>query len=140
MKGPRPEISLVNIVFQDASFFETNGVFTVRIDNQRPTPLHINGGSYQLEINGVKIGRGTSDERLEIPRFGSATQNVKVHLSNLSMLSNLRPLIELKDFEYRIKGSIYTDGVFGFAGTDVEVHQRFEMPQDSGKKYPRHNY
>lgn len=129
MSGPRPEISLVNIEFKNVTFFETTGVFTVRVDNQQPTTLNINGASYDIEINGIKIGRGRSDERLSIPRFGSAEQLVTVHLSNLSVMSNIQPLIESKDFEYKIDGTLYREGGFGFVGTDVEAHHRFQLPQ-----------
>ncbi|MDZ4785251.1 MAG: LEA type 2 family protein [bacterium] len=138
MSGPSPEISLVNIEFSDVTFFETTAVIDVRVENQQPNTLLINGASYNIEINGIKIGRGTSDQKLSIPRFGSATQQVKVHISNLSMMSNIQKLVESKDFEYKIEGTLYRDGGFGFAGTEVETKQRFQMPINQAHPFNQH--
>ncbi len=56
-----PDVSLVDLEFTDLTLFETSGVFTVRLSNENPEPLAVEGGVYNLYLGGKKVGKGLSD-------------------------------------------------------------------------------
>jgi len=108
--GPKPDVTIVNAIFTDVNLFETGMEFTVKVTNHTPQPLVIDGAVYHIYLNGIDVGTGSSGELLEIPRFGSANQTVRVGLSNLSMMGNLRSIIESKKFDYKIESEFYMKG------------------------------
>lgn len=102
-----PEVSLVNVQFTDATAFETTARFTIRLANETPDTLVLNGGTHKIYLNGLYIGQGLSNEEVSLPRLATGTQTVTVHLSNLRMATRIKPLIESKSFDYRIKSTLY---------------------------------
>lgn len=108
-----PGVSLVNIEFADLTLFETSGVFTVRISNENPDPVVVDGAVYNLYLGGLKVGRALSDRRLEVPRLGSATYEVDLYINNLALATRLIPLIESQVLDYRVKGKLYVERPYG---------------------------
>ena len=102
-----PTVSLVNVHFQDATVLETTAVFTLRLENDRPAPLEISGGVHKLYLNGLYVGKGLSDATIQVPRLGTVTNDVTVHLSNLAMATRIKATIESKGFDYRIESTFY---------------------------------
>jgi LEA14-like dessication related protein len=102
-----PAVSLVNVHFQDATVLETTVVFTLRLENDQPEPLHLNGSVHKIYFNGLYIGSGLSDVPLDVPRLGTVTNDVTVHLSNLAMATRVKPVIDSKSFDYRIVSKFY---------------------------------
>lgn len=119
-------VSLADLKFQDITLFETTALCTVRIENDGDKTLSLDGANYRFEINGTRIGTGSSSESISIPAFGSATQTVKVYLSNFKFLTNLQDWVESKDFTYRIDGSLKVADSFGFNTIPIEVEERFK--------------
>ena len=108
-----PEISLVNVQFTDATAFESTVRFTLRIANETPEPLVINGGVHKIYLNGLYIGEGLSSEEISLPRLATGTQTVTVHLSNLRLATRIKPLIESKRFDYKIASLIFATSPSG---------------------------
>lgn len=104
-----PEIKLVNLVFEDVQLLETTLIATVRIENGADTELKIFGASYDLSLNGNRIGKALSDESLVIPRFGSALQKLTLRVSNLQLGRRIQSLINSDNFQYEIDGYLTTD-------------------------------
>lgn len=119
-------VSLADLKFEDISLFETTALCTVRIQNDGNQPLVLSGGSYRFEINGTRIGTGSSSERVEIPAFGSETQTVKVYLSNFKFFANLQDWVESKDFSYKIDGSLTLADTFGLRSIPVLAEDHFQ--------------
>ena len=111
---PEPELSIVNALVTDVNLLETGMEFSIKITNPSPEPLLIDGSVYRISINDVDIGTGSSGESLDVPRFSSATQKVRIGLSNLTMFKNIRELVESKKFNYRIEGEFYLKGGTAF--------------------------
>lgn len=101
-------VSLVNVRFTDATVLETTAVFTVRINNETPGPLMLDGAVHRIYLEGLYVGEGLSNEKLEVPRLSSVTQNLEVHLSNLRLATRIKPIIESKIFDYKVRSVIYT--------------------------------
>ena len=102
------QVSLVNLALGEATVWETELRLTVRIQNELPEALVVDGAVHKVYLNGTYIGEGLSNERLEIPRLSTATQNVTVHLRNISMLTKLRGIIDAQAVDYRMTSLLYT--------------------------------
>lgn len=128
LSGTKPDVSIVDVQFSDVTLFETTADFVVRITNENPEELIISGASHDIYLNDIHIGKGLSDKKLNIPRLGSATQEVKVHISNLSLISHIQSLIDAKNFDYRIESTIYLDDALGLSRYHVNESGHFEKP------------
>lgn len=103
------QVSLVNMAFGESTILETAVHFTVRIQNEMPGPVTLNGSVHKIYLNGTYVGEGLSNERLEVPRLSTATQNVTVHLRNVTMLTKLRGIIESQAVDYKMTSLLYTE-------------------------------
>jgi len=101
------KVSLVNMRFGEATVWETTAYFTLRVQNESLQPLVLDGGVHKLYLNGLYIGEGLTNERVEIPRLNSSTQTVIVHLRNLSMAARIRTIIESQAADYRLGSKLY---------------------------------
>lgn len=100
--SPGPSVSLVNLRFEDATALETTATFTLRLSNESAEAVQLNGEVHKIYLNDLYLGKGLSDEKVEVPRLGTVTHEVKVHLSNLALATRIKSIIETKSFEYRI--------------------------------------
>jgi LEA14-like dessication related protein len=94
---PGPSVGLVNVRFTQATAFETTAAFTLRLSNETPEPLQLDGGVHKIYLNGLYVGEGLSGDTLDLPRLGTATQDVTVHLSNLRMVTRIRPYHRIEE-------------------------------------------
>jgi LEA14-like dessication related protein len=102
-----PSVNLVSVHFKEATALETTAVFTLRLSNETPEPVQFNGEVHTIYLNGLYIGKGLSSETVDVPRLGTVTNNVTVHLSNLALATRIKPVIESKSFDYRIQSVFY---------------------------------
>ena len=84
-----PDVSLVDMELTDVTVFETTGTITVRLTNENPEPLVIDGSVFKLYLNGMPVGKALDAERLEVPRLGTATQTVNLHINNVALIARL---------------------------------------------------
>ena len=122
-----PDVSLVDLKFTDLTMFETSGIFTVRLTNENPEPMSIEGGVYNLYLGGWRIGKGLSDHRIEVPPLSTATDEVELHLSNLAIATQLRSIYESGIADYRIKARIYVESGYGRRKVTIENEGRFDF-------------
>lgn len=109
---PGPSVSLINLRFEDATALETTATFTLRLSNESPTPVALEGEVHKIYLNGLYLGKGLSDQKVEVPRLGTITHDVKVHLSNLALATRIKSIIDAKSFEYRIDSVFHGKGPF----------------------------
>lgn len=124
-RGKDPSLSLVDLQFDNISLFETSADVVVRVENPNPFPLQIDGASHDLFINGIEIGEGLSDQKIEIPRLSSATQRVKIRLSNLSVIRNIQDLVDKRNFDYRIESTLYIPHTLGLSSYKLSSTGKF---------------
>lgn len=110
---PGLSVNLTNVRFEDVTVFETTAIFTLRLNNETPKPMKFTGGAHKLYLNGLYVGSGLSSEPVEVPRLGSVTQPVTVHLSNLALATRIKSVIESKSFDYRVRSVFYGESWFG---------------------------
>ncbi len=102
-----PEVSLVDLEFVDATIFESTLDVGVRIFNENPEPLILDGAVIKLELDGRKFGKGAMSERVEVPRLGSVVQRLEMHLNHLAVATKIKTVIESKMVNYSITGKVY---------------------------------
>jgi len=127
-----PDVTLVNLEFTDLTLFETSGVFTVRLANENPEPLLVDGGVYNLYLGGLKIGKGLSDQRIEVPGLGTATAEVQLHMNNLAVATQLRSIWESGILDYRLKARIYVEHGYGRKTLRIENEGTFDLEAQRG--------
>ena len=103
------QVSLVNLALGESTVWETAVHFTTRIQNELPEPVVLNGAVHKIYLNGTYVGEGLSNERLEIPRLSTATQNITVHLRTVAMLTKLRGIIDAQAVDYTMTSLLYTE-------------------------------
>ncbi len=108
-----PGVTLADLRFTDVTVFETAGVMVVRLTNENPEPMLIEGGSYDLFVDGVRIGQALSDHRIEVPALATATDEMEIYLNNLAIATRVKTIFETGAFDYRIKARIYARGDLG---------------------------
>lgn len=102
-----PGVTLVDLDIVDATLFESTLDVAVRISNDNPEPVVIDGAVIKLELNGIKVGKGASDERVELPRLGSVVRRVELHMNHLAMATRIKGIIEAKVLDYGVTGKVY---------------------------------
>jgi LEA14-like dessication related protein len=107
-----PTVNLVTVHFKEASALETTSEFIIRLSNDSPEARKFTGGAHKIYINGLYVGKGLSAEPIEVPRLGTVTQAVTVHLSNLALATRVKAVIEAKSFEYRLQSTFFGDSIF----------------------------
>jgi len=108
--APRPEVSIVDTLVTNVTLLETEIEFTIKITNDTPEPLDIDGATYRIFINDFDVGTGSSGEKLLVSRFSSAKQKVRIGISNWDVFNNIRELVESRRFNYRIEADFYLKG------------------------------
>ena len=100
-------VNIVSVRFTDMTAFETTTTFTLRFSNESPEPVHLTGGVHKIYLNGLYVGKGLSSDPLDVPRLGTTTQEVIVHLNNIALATRVKPIIESEHFDYRIESVLY---------------------------------
>ena len=121
-----PEVEVVDVQLDSISLLRTKMNFTVRIDNENPYPIAVDGAKHQFYLNGSYIGRGKEADKVEIPRLGSIDSEIEVDFSNLRTISQIRSIIDSGVVEYKILSTLYLDRTFG--KRTVELTQEGEVP------------
>ena len=107
------DVSVVNLQITGATVLETTTTFTVRLQNETPEPLVIEGGVHKFYIDGAFVGKGLSNERIEVPRLSSVTQDITVYLRNITMGRRIKTILESQKVEYRLDSLLYGQGKSG---------------------------
>ena len=119
-KSTGPSVNLVSVHFKDATAFETTATFTMRISNDAPEARRFTGSAHKIYLNGLYVGKGLSDSEVEVPRLGTVTQDITVHLNNLALATRIKSVIEAKRFDYRIQSTFYGKTMFSNLHSETE--------------------
>jgi LEA14-like dessication related protein len=122
-----PDVTLADLKFTDLTVFETTGEITVRISNENPEPLSIDGAVFKLFLNGVSVGKALTSERVEIPRLGTSTLRATVHLNNVALITRLATMIEQPELEYRIRTKLFVVRPYGTRKWKLDHQGRFSF-------------
>lgn len=128
-----PDVTLVDLRFEDLTVFETRGAFTVRLSNENPEPLVVDGAVYKLYLGGHKVGRALSDARLEVPRLSSSVTEVEVYINNVALVTRLLTLGREQGVDYTIKGKLYVERPYGTRRLRFSRDGRIDLSGTGGR-------
>ncbi len=130
--------NLVTVHFQEATALETTATFTLRLSNETPQPIEINGSVHKIYINDLYVGKGLSDEIVTVPRLSTITNNVTVHLSNIALATRVKSVIESKSFDYRIQSTLFGKSWFNrmSASSEGKLDMKDFMPTEGETNTP----
>jgi LEA14-like dessication related protein len=106
------EVTLVNVAQgreMGGGLGEATLTFTIRLQNASPSPVTLTGGAHKLYLNGVYVGQGLSNERVEVPRLGTRTENLTVHLSTFKLARAVYGIYRAQKVSYRVASTLYGD-------------------------------
>ena len=125
-----PDLTLVNLQLAEVTVLESSGVVTVRIANSNPDPLQVDGLALNLKLDGRRIGKVLSAERLEIPRLSTATLDAELHVSHLAVLTLVQQIMESESMSYGLSGKLYVITDYGRRSLRLERTGFFDFNQD----------
>jgi len=133
------DVGLADIQLSGITLFETNLSAEVRLQNENNRPIAIEGATYRLFLNDIDVGKGVSDERIIIPRLGSALQRVTFRLDNMIFITKIQSLLESRNFSYRLEGRLFPVGGLGLVRPiQVRREGRLEFGSaDKPRRYPQ---
>lgn len=122
-RDPALSIGLVRASVTETASLETTMTFTVRIENESPEPIQVEGGVFRFDILGEPLGKGMTQASLEVPALSTATLDVPVYMSHFRMLKRMRDIVEQRRLDYRIRSTIYEN---------LQGRRRTHSLEDSG--------
>ena len=131
-----PVVNLANLEITDLTAFETSGEVLIRLANENPEPVTIEGASYRLSINGLRVGQALSNEIVEIPALATAVQRAELTLSNIALLTRVQSVLEQRSFDYEIRGKLYVKSSFGTRRMSVESEGFFDFEEAAAAAEP----
>lgn len=131
----RPEITLSDLKFTEATLFETTMVAVVRISNPSMEPIVIEGASFKLVLDDKKVGRGMMKEPVTVDGLDSQIGRVIFYVNNASAILRLRNVIESKVVAYGIVGNLYLQRGSGTTKVKVEQMGMLDLEKTQGEQF-----
>lgn len=108
-----PQVELVNAEVVHARLLEQQFKLHFRIDNPNQHSLPVRGIEYQVELNGIPLGKGTSNRLASIPANGHSYYEIPIYTNIWRQIRNLVRMLESPDqqVDYSLQVRIKT-GLF----------------------------
>lgn len=109
-----PEVQLTDVELVYARLLEQEFLLEFRVDNPNDQSLPIRGMTYNLNINGLSLGRGQSNQWLTVPANGSAHFKLRAHTNLWRHLKSLVALLKNPDqpIRYSLDAELKTGLMF----------------------------
>jgi LEA14-like dessication related protein len=104
----RASLSLVEVTSAQSTIFETTLELTLRVTNETNQPLHVQGSSHRLTLNGSMVGSGVGAVAADVPPLGTATFPVTIRMDNLKLLNRFGRGQLPDGIEYQLDSRLFT--------------------------------
>lgn len=103
------DVTLVNLASEGSGggVGEAALRFTIRLQNASPEAVTLTGSAHKIYLNNVYVGQALNDARIEVPRLGTVTQDVTVHLSTFRLARAFYGIYRDQRASYRITSTLY---------------------------------
>jgi len=130
-------VSVSGIQVQESTLLEQLYLVTLRIQNHEPDAITINGGSFDLEINGRDFGSGVTDQTVTVPGYSDAKVEVRMVSTVFGVLRLIQGMRERTDqtLQWQISGSLSLEGTLtGLSFTEAgEISLPDRGPEPAAK-------
>lgn len=125
-------VTVADIEILETTMMEQLYRVTLRIQNRNEQPIHVKGGSFDLEINGRDFGSGVTDAQVTVPGYADAKIEVRMVSTLFGMLRIIRSFQDRagEGFDYRLAGRLSAAGVVG--GLSFRETGELSLPHSSG--------
>ncbi len=100
----QPRVSVVDVQLRGGKLLAQKFLVTLRIDNPNDYGFKINGAVVDVFLNDQPLARGLSNQKISIPKYGSADVNVVATVQVLDMLKQIMALGTQRAIDYQVKG------------------------------------
>ena len=110
----KPGLSVANFSMVGGNIFQQTFRIRLKVDNPNSFSLPILGLNYGLNIAGVDVANGTSNNGVNIPANGTDYLDVDLSTNLLKSLPELSNVLKSggKDLSYNFKGNLNLDNTF----------------------------
>lgn len=102
-----PEVYLSDIAAVEIGLFEQRLQVDIRIVNPNDFNLEVTGLDFQLDVNGVRLARGLSNEEITVPRLGESVVSVRASTTLIDIVRQIANLGEQQEMAYEITGRLH---------------------------------
>lgn len=104
-----PDVFLTNVKPIGMGLFEQRIELTFRVTNPNDFELPIEGGVFDLAINGAPFARGVTRGTVDLPALGESFVTIEASTTTAELLSQLRSLGNQQDLSYALTGHFTLD-------------------------------
>ena len=101
-----PRVTVQDVRFENFTWQGGNAMFTLNVSNPNAFGLPLSGIDYSLSLNGVEVGKGASQQSLQIPAQQSRSVQFPLRLSFVNMATVLPGLVRQGTMQYQLRGSV----------------------------------
>ncbi len=101
------EVFVIDIQPLDGGNFEQRFRIDLRILNPNDFDLEIDGLDFQLDVNGVRLTRGVSNQEIALPRLTEGVVTVMATTTLFDLLRQLVSASETEELSYEIRGRVF---------------------------------
>ena len=102
-----PEVYLSDIAPVEIGLFEQRLRVELRILNPNDFAREVTGLDFQLDVNGIQLARGLSNEEITVPRLGESIVSVMTSTTVLDIVRQIENLSQQQEMSYEIRGRLY---------------------------------
>jgi LEA14-like dessication related protein len=102
-----PEVFVVGLEPQQGGNFEQRFRIDLRVQNPNDFELEIDGLDFELDLNGVRLTRGLSNQAVTIPRLGEAIVPVSATTTVFDLVRQVVNAASLEGMEYEVRGRLF---------------------------------
>jgi LEA14-like dessication related protein len=102
-----PEVYLSDIAPVEIGLFEQRLRVELRILNPNDFALEVTGLDFQLDVNGIQLARGLSNEEITVPRLGESVVSVMTSTTVLDIVRQIDNLSQQQEMSYEIRGRLH---------------------------------
>jgi LEA14-like dessication related protein len=104
-----PQVRLADIQLHEMRAFESTFKIQLRVINANDIPIVISGISCDLDINEQRFASGVSNQRVEIPSYGTEIVSMVVYSSVIDIVRGVLSFQNRENLTYRLKGKVRLD-------------------------------
>ncbi|EZH80814.1 LEA type 2 family protein [Ectopseudomonas composti] len=110
-----PDVQLIKVDVIKARLLEQEFRLRFRIDNPNGVSLPVRGLDYNVQLNGIQLAEGYSNEWFTVPAHGHHTFEVPVRTNLWRHVRQIVKALEKPDvpIRYSLKGEVKTGMLFG---------------------------
>ncbi len=102
-----PEVYLSDIAPVEIGLFEQRLRVELRILNPNDFALEVTGLDFQLDVNGIQLARGLSNEEITVPRLGESIVSVMTSTTVIDIVRQIENLSQQQEMSYEIRGRFH---------------------------------